>query len=60
MDIKQLITDSGIRKEHIAKRIKVFKEYVSHAINPESPRYKTPQMETIRLKIIAYLKTIKT
>lgn len=60
MDIKQLIKDSGICKEHIAKRIKVFKEYISHAINPKSPRYKTPKMEEIRAKIIAYLKTTKT
>lgn len=54
--IKRLIKERGYTKTFLVKELKLnHASNLSHALNPDSPRYKTQAMQDIRTKLYKYL-----
>lgn len=58
-ELKRLIETRGLRKSIIARAIGVPAEYINHAINPKSKRYKSPKIEETKEKVYKFLIDLK-
>ncbi len=58
-ELNRLIESRGLQKKAIARNIDVPMSYIAHALNVNSPRYKTAKMQETREKIYAFLINLK-
>lgn len=57
-ELKRLFKAKGITKKFFADKFNIPQEYVSHALNPNSPRAKTAKILKTREQIYTFLTSL--